>query len=116
MVSLWTTSAGIHAINTPTAQQALTVEFAELDFSAVEGAGTIDVALTVTGSTSIDLVLVITPFTFDEYQTQFGMRLNEDIEMRAQGIDRAECELSLLLYIRMVHYGIQLAVARLLLH
>ena len=68
------------------------VEFSELDFQAVEGEGAIDATLSVDGNSPIDLVLVITPFTFDEYNMQLGRALHPAIALRAAGIDRAECE------------------------
>ena len=46
------------------------------------------------GSSDIDLKLIITPFTFDEYDLQFGRRLPKDIQMQSQNISRADyCEL-----------------------
>ena len=68
------------------------VEFSELDFQAVEGEGVIEATLSVDGTTPIDLVLVITPFTFEEYTMQFGRALHPAIAMRSAGIDRAECK------------------------
>ena len=78
-----------------TAQPTVTIEFTELDFQEVENAGKIDVTLSATGSTSIDLGLVITPFTLDEYRTQFGRPLPDKIAVQSMGLrtTRAECEL-----------------------
>ena len=60
----------------------------------MESEGQITVTLSATGNSPIDLKLVVTPFTFDEYETQFGRRLPAEIATRALGIDRAECELT----------------------
>ena len=68
------------------------IEFAEIDFQEVENEGKINVTLSVMGTTSIPLVLVITPFTFDEYTMQFGRPLPDEIDTRSAGIDRAECK------------------------
>ena len=58
----------------------------------MEGEGVIDATLSVDGTTPIDLVLLITPFTFEEYTVQLGRALHPAIAMRSVGIDRAECK------------------------
>ena len=73
------------------------IEFAEIDFQEVENEGKINVTLSAMGTTSIPLVLVITPFTFDEYRMQFGRPLPDEIAMRSEGINRAECKYNLYL-------------------
>lgn len=73
----------------------MVVEFSELDFQAVEGEGMIIATISVDGNSPIDLVLVVNAFTFEEYDTQFGRDLPSQIAMRAEGIDRAECECTL---------------------
>ena len=76
-----------------TAQPTVNIEFAEIDFQEVESEGKINVTLSAMGMTHIPLDLVITPFTFDEYRMQFGRPLPEEIAIRSEGIDRAECKL-----------------------
>jgi hypothetical protein len=77
------------------AQPMVNIEFAEIDFQEVENEGKINVTLSAMGTTSIPLVLVITPFTFDEYRMQFGRPLPNEIATRSAGIDRAEFDSSL---------------------
>ena len=71
----------------------MTVEFTEVDFQALEGDGRISFFLNVMGSNAVDLTLMITPYTFEEYQTQTGMMVPDTIANRAEGVDRAEGEL-----------------------
>ena len=68
------------------------IGFAEIDFQQVESAGMINVTLSARGEAPTDLILVIRPFTFEEYRMQFGRRLPPEIQIRAEGVDRAECE------------------------
>ena len=72
----------------------MSVQFADIDFQEIEGEDSIDVTLTVTGNTPIDLELIVTPYTFKEYQMQFGVSLMEPILERSEGVDKAECELT----------------------
>ena len=72
----------------------MAVEFADIDFQEIEGEDSIDVTLTVTGNTPIDLELIVTPYTFEGYQMQFGVSLVGEILDRSQGVDKAECELT----------------------
>ena len=53
---------------------------------------TIDVTVSALGRSAIDLVFIITPFTFDEYDLQFGKILPAEILRSSQNTDRAECE------------------------
>ena len=55
----------------------------------------IDVTLSAMGNAPIDLGLVITPFTLDEYRMQFGRPLPDKIAVQSMGLTntRAECEL-----------------------
>ena len=76
----------------PTAQPSITIEFAEIDFEEVESAGDINVTVTANGESPVDLKLIITPFTFDEYASQFGRNLPTELQVQSEGLDRAECE------------------------
>ena len=78
-----------------TAQPQVEVQFVEIDFQAIEGQGSIDITLTVTGNTVIPLELIVTPYTFEEYQMEFDVTLMGEILERSQGVDKAECELML---------------------
>ena len=68
------------------------MRFSEVDFQAVEGEEEINFSLTVMGGTPVDLKLRITPYTFEEYRNQIGIRLPDTIADRAAGLDRAEGE------------------------
>ena len=71
----------------------MTVVFTEVDFQAVEGEERINFNLNVMGPNAVDLTLMITPYTFEEYRTQIGMMIPDTIADRAEGVDRAEGEL-----------------------
>ncbi|CAI8009050.1 hypothetical protein GBAR_LOCUS6129 [Geodia barretti] len=72
------------------AQPMLNVQFTEVDFQAVEGELQIDFRLTVMGAVPVQLELMITPYTFDEYTDQIGRPIPDIIADRADGVNRAE--------------------------
>jgi hypothetical protein len=72
------------------AQPMLNVRFSEIDFQAVEGEQQIDFSLSVMGEVPVELELMITPYTFEEYVNQIGRAIPTAINERAAGVNRAE--------------------------
>ena len=79
------------------------MQFAEIDFQAVEGEEIIPATLSVTGDASTNISLIVTPYTFDEYEMQFGVSLPTVIADRSEGLDRAECELAVSSLVKQCH-------------
>ena len=92
-IAIYNTSNSV-SIAQPQRLVLVSVQFADIDFQEIEGEDGIDVTLTVTVNTPIDLKLIVTPYTFKEYQIKFGV---EPFLERSEGVDKAECELKVVL-------------------